>query len=534
MISVLVADDEINIREGIQKSIPWTELGLYSVGTAKNGDVAWSQIKNLQPEIVILDINMPGMNGLDIAEHIRNENLGSQIIFLTGYDDFPKLKKAIELKATDYLLKPVVLKDLHNALEKAKNQIKEIRSTQEYIKNIKGKLKENSEITTNKILIDFLYQQRSYTETIEKLLDLNVHFQMRKSFTVICVEMDEFEFLLEKWNIKDRNLYIFAYRKIVQEILELFGDGLIISEYPGKLTLIVSCEYSATDPRSIYVYANISEEVQKKCAKFLGLSISIGVSNIRENPEEIHESYQEAIFALNYKSIVGPKSIHYYQLIHPSSDSMIKTIGKELFLLNELKVGNEGMVKEILNKFIIELKKYKINEAKIISSQLLIFAIRIISNKGIEEKKLKIADPLSKIYRAETNSQIIDIVTNCMSNFTDIFKQQEKIKNPKIIEEAKKWIKNHLSEDINLNSLASHLHMSPNYLSSLFKQATGETYIEYTTKSRMKVAKKLLLDPEVKISSVARQVGFNDSNYFSIAFKKSEGMTPTQYRARYL
>ncbi|GIN59994.1 hypothetical protein J8TS2_43130 [Lederbergia ruris] len=121
-----------------------------------------------------------------------------------------------------------------------------------------------------------------------------------------------------------------------------------------------------------------------------------------------------------------------------------------------------------------------------------------------------------------------------MSNFTDIFKQQEKIKNPKIIEEAKKWIKNHLSEDINLNSLASHLHMSPNYLSSLFKQATGETYIEYTTKSRMKVAKKLLLDPEVKISSVARQVGFNDSNYFSIAFKKSEGMTPTQYRARYL
>ncbi|KRG08021.1 hypothetical protein ACA29_25055 [Lederbergia galactosidilytica] len=359
MISVLVVDDEINIREGIQKSIPWTKLGLHSVGTAKNGDIAWSRIEQVHPEIVILDIDMPGMNGLDIAENIRNENIGTQIIFLTGYDDFPKLRKAIELKATDYLLKPVVLEDLYHALEKAKNQIQESRSTQEYIKNIRRELQENTETATEKILIDFLYQQRSYRETSEKLLELNVHLNIKNSFTVICAEVDQFELLLEKWNIKDRNLYIYAYRKLVREILGFFGEGLVISEHPGKLTLIVSCDYFATDPRSIYMYANLAEEIQKKCAQFLGLSISIGVSNIRENPEHIHETYQEASFALNYKSIIGAKCIHYYSMVQPTSDSMIKTVGNELVLLNELKVGNGDMVQEILAKLIIELQKLK-------------------------------------------------------------------------------------------------------------------------------------------------------------------------------
>ncbi|KRG08022.1 hypothetical protein ACA29_25060 [Lederbergia galactosidilytica] len=162
-----------------------------------------------------------------------------------------------------------------------------------------------------------------------------------------------------------------------------------------------------------------------------------------------------------------------------------------------------------------------------ISSQLLIFAMRTISKDRIGKTKLQIAEPLSKIYRAETNSQIIEIVSNVMSKITDIFKQHEKMNNPKIIEEAKKWIKEHLAEDINLDALASYLHISPNYLSSLFKQATGETYIEHTTKLRMKAAKKLLLDPDLKISSIARKVGYNDSNYFSIAFKKCEGITPT-------
>lgn len=534
MINVLIADDEYHIREGIHATIPWIELEIQSVGTAVNGTDAWNQINRLTPDIVILDINMPEMDGLELAQRIRNEYKDMQIIFLTGYDDFDKAKKAIKLGVTDYLLKPVAYKELCHALEKAANHIKEKRSSQKYINNLKERVLEVKEFTVDKILIELLNKQRSYHETIQILTENGINFALHTAYTVISMEIDHYQNVIQLWSIEERKLHRYAFRKTAEEVIELFGSGVVLIEHVGKMTLIVNSGYSAGDQRGINVIVHVAEELQKKFLEFFHLSISIGVGDIREHPEQVPAAYQESIQALEYKAILGTKSIIYYGLIEPHAASEKQILNKELYLLSELRIGNESVIEDTLSKVIQQLKGRSISEAKIISTQLMIFAMRMIQEKELEEGSLEVRDSFSDIYKADTVSSVVEIVSNYFSSIVLFIKKQHYSGNPRVIEDAKQWIRDHISEDISLNKLANHLHMSPNYFSTLFKQATGETFIEFATRTRFDLAKQLLLKPEKKIYEIAEKVGYTDANYFSIAFKKSEGITPSQFRARYL
>ncbi|MER2060822.1 MAG: AraC family transcriptional regulator, partial [Niallia sp.] len=142
--------------------------------------------------------------------------------------------------------------------------------------------------------------------------------------------------------------------------------------------------------------------------------------------------------------------------------------------------------------------------------------------------------PFSSIYNAETILEVVAVMTSFFDHIVQLIKKHNRFGNPNVIEEAKQWIRDHIYEDISLNKIANYVHMSPNYFSALFKQATGETFMEFSTRTRFELAKQLLIQPEMKIYQIAEKIGYSDANYFSIAFKKSEGMTPSQYRARYL
>lgn len=525
-------DDEYHIREGINDAIPWEQLNLHSVGTAVSGTDAWNKVKMKNPNIVILDINMPDIDGLELAQRLRKENKNVQFIFLTGYDDFPKVKKAIELKASDYLLKPVSYGELCKSLEKAAENVRETESSKKYIEVLRGKIQESAEITVDKIWTELLHRQRSYLDCLKSLREIGVEFQINQSYTVIAIAIDHYNSLLQKWDVPDCKLNSYALSKLAKEVISLFANGVVIKGQPGYITLIVTNDFEPFDWRSKNIFIQLVKEFQQKCLEYLELSISIGVSEIHERPEDIHQAYQEAMQALEYKSVLGQNSIIYFGLIEPKAAVFKQVLNKELYLLSELRLGNEAAVDSILNKIIIELQGSSISDGKIITTQLMIYAVRMISENDLET--VFVEDPFSSIYNAETIADVVAVMKSFFHQVIQSIKKQNRLGNPNVIEDAKQWIREHISEDISLNKLANYVHMSPNYLSALFKQATGETFIEFSIRTRFELAKQLLIQPDIKIYQIAEKIGYTDANYFSIAFKKSEGMTPSQYRARYL
>lgn len=532
MINVLIVDDEYHIREGINDSIPWEQLNLHSVGTAVSGMDAWHKVKIKKPSIVILDINMPDMDGLELAQRLRQDNKNVQFIFLTGYDDFPKVKKAMELRASDYLLKPVSYGELCKSLEKAAESVREMERSKKYIEVLREKIQESAEITADKIWMELLYRQINYVDCLIGLREIGTEFQLNHSYAVIAIAIDHYKNMLQQWDVKDCRLNSYALSKLAKEVISLFGNGVVIKGQPGYITLIVTSNFEATDFRNKNIIIKIVKEFQRKCAEYFKISISIGVSEIHERPDDVHKAYQEALQALEYKSILGEKSIIYFGLIEPKAAVFKQVLNKELYLLSELRLGNETAVASILNKMTKELQGRSISDGKIISTQLMIYAVRMISENDIEQ--VFVDDPFSSIYNAETISEVVAAMTSFFHHIVQLIKKHNRLGNPNVIEEAKQWIRDHISEDISLNKIANYVHMSPNYFSALFKQATGETFMEFSTRIRFELAKQLLIQPEIKIYQIAEKIGYTDANYFSIAFKKNEGMTPSQYRARYL
>ncbi|MCC3376317.1 response regulator [Cohnella sp. REN36] len=366
-IKALIVDDEVHIRRGIGASVPWRELEVTEVYEAEDGAGAIALYDEHAPDLVLLDINMPGINGLDVARHIRQRSSVSRIVFLTGYDDFPLVKEAVTLEATDYLLKPVSYEELLEALNRAIRQAAESRRRTGYVDDLKRQL-----------------------------------------------------------------------------------------------------------------------------------TMSIQPSRLLEAP----------------------------------GGSGSNLLAKELYLLGELRAGREQLERlGALDEWLDELTGLPVPQARMIASQFVLNASRSCIEKGHELEEAQTF--VSALSACEAHPAIEACVRDFFALLSEVQQMAKKKPGLNAIEQAQAWIRAHMGEDISLQSLAAALHLNPYYVSRLFKQETGETYGEFTTRIRFEKARELLSGSELKMHEIAAAVGYPDANYFSIAFKKQEGVSPTDYRKRF-
>ncbi|WP_274362802.1 response regulator [Paenibacillus thermotolerans] len=423
MMKIVIADDEYHIRTGIAEFVPWKELGA-EVLEAQDGTSALAVYEEAAPEILLLDINMPGMSGLEVARTIREHDPDVQIIFLTGYDDFDKAKAAISVQASDYLLKPVSYGELVEALRKAMDRIEEAKSKAEYVHRLERKLHAFTPAAAERILLDWLHNRRIPREADSLLEELGMSSRQHSNFSVACVEIDGFYRYMDQVSQRDRQLYLYAYKKLAQEVFEAFGSySIVLQANPSRLIAIAAASGLEDKAYAAERMKSQAERLQNAYRDYLKMSVTIGVSRNADQAADLPEAYREAIQAV------------------------------------ERRVAGSG------------------------------------GGSGGQPDR---------------NRPVM-----------------------KAMEKAKGWIRDHLAEDITLPKIAAFLHMSPNYVSTLFKQATGETLTEYVTRVRFEKSKELFARPELKMHEIAARVGFADANYFSIAFKKYHGMPPSEYRQRY-
>jgi two-component system, response regulator YesN len=521
MIRVLIVDDEPTTRNSLKEYISWNSIGVDTVELARNGLDALNISKQYPPDILICDIRMPKMDGLELATNIREMLPKCKIIFLSGYCDKEYLKTAIKLKAVTYIEKPICIDEVSSAVKLAANQYNEDMKKEKEIDRLKEAYDESLPIVREHLINGLIFPN----DSAEFNADLKQFIIEYSNYQCYIVSFS--------WNEETTESEIETLKKQIIRI-------------PYELTNKLSFVCGFTDLGD-YVYVagfdrenieNVKHNIMRIFGKIRSLnaesfSCSMGIGPVVSEAQKISYSYSVAKEAVNQRFYSGEGHIHNSNdLISTNFQVDDVTFEKFRQLLENRNIPDAiGFVKDIGGKATISRDK-NIDFVKNVFFNLLI----IVNDVSGKSKTFRPDDVNAACLWQKFNdiflvSEIVNLVIlEIQTSFEDyVYYNHSNIRIYEII----MFIRAHFSEkDLTIHKIADHMYISPTYLCAIFKKSTGKTLNEYITEVRIEKAKKLLSDSRKKLYEVAEAVGFSDPNYFSTIFKKSTGYTPSDFRER--
>jgi len=528
MLGVLIVDDEMIVRYGIKSMIDWDKLDLVVVGDASNGREALELFNALKPQIVVTDIKMPVMDGIELIKNIREISTDVKIIILSCLQDFTYAREAIRLGAVEYLVKSDMMpSDLENVLMKVKDTISIEEENLHQISIIRQRVKRTQLIEKEKFLWDLslgtVSDRESIMDTIEQLgLDY-----LKRNIFVLCISIDYFEKIisdLSEQEKKDIELRVLDILKKELEGSKKF-KGEIYSGNNGEINMVVKVlnAYSEKDIFS-FVYA-LGEDIIKSIKAQTNYSATIGVSNWMKDMTNIKTGYYQAQMAYKFKTFFGcGKVIHYASTVRSVPvDNHVRLNIRELhdcvYFLKRDEVNR--FIEDIFSKMTESLDFEGVN---LISLEFVLVLSNIYSeicnnDEDIIIRKKEYYDQLKYLETVtDIKNWVKDSFGYLMDTISSVYNNEKNT-----ISKALKYINENYSQEINLHTISDYVHLSKNYFVNFFKREVGESFIEYLTKVRVENAKALLKIPELRVSDVGRMVGIDDQRYFSKVFKKITG-----------
>jgi two-component system response regulator YesN len=323
MFKIVIVDDDEIIRKGIECDIPWEENGIKVAGSAKNGLEGLELVKELQPEIVLLDIKMPFMDGLEMAEQAAHLLPHLKVIFLTAYEDFDYAKKAVQLKVSGYVLKYEDKQIILSAVLKARDEWVAERKERE-------KIEKNNGLLINKLLGDLLSTVTNEQHMKEQAHSLGIDFQGDK-FCLAAIGIDDYGSFSRTNNKAYLELAVHSILNVANEILFTYGKGMAFTKYNNYVNIIFNYNEDQDSTEIIY---KILEDIAENTEKYLKISVSIGVGNIYDGLLNINLSYSEAINALEMRNIVGKKGIIPIDSVKYNENSQVSIFKKIVEFVN--------------------------------------------------------------------------------------------------------------------------------------------------------------------------------------------------------
>lgn len=532
MFKVLLVDDEILTREAISKNVPWEDQGFYLIGAAENGQDAVSQIQKEQPDLVITDICMPYMDGLELASYIYQHYPDTKVVILSGHDEFEYARHALEYRVKEYILKPVTSLELKEVLRKVKTSLEEDAKKKAHIEKIQFEYKKNIPVLRERFLRKLIEEKYSRKDIYEQMDQLNIRIK-GQIYTVVLINLeDASQFSLIYPNTEEDLIY-FTISNITNEIMEETHHGLIIqlSEYRLALLFAAEVENELED-----LVRDTCDKVMKALWDYVKIKVSFSIGIIVNAPYAWKDSYLSAKEATEHKFLVENQDYVYSKNLvgikHKNGHIQVNQWSDRFELLiklnkkMELEQASDELFEEIKNK--CSIKKDII---LYIQNIYLSIIISFEETKGdaatqyIEErsmlKKLAECNYLSEL-KYDFNRLCIGLM-NKISGHKDGEGRRLSILAMDYIE------KNYADSNMSLNAVCAYLGVSISYFSVNFKNYTGETFVEALTRIRVEKAKKLMDTTDLRTYEIAEKVGYNDPHYFSMIFKKIAGTTPSDY-----
>lgn len=530
MYKIVIVDDEPEQVEGIKNVINWEQYELTIAGTAENGAKGLALIEKLMPEIVIVDIKMPVMGGLEMLEEVKKRGIKLQSIILSGYDDFCFAQKAIALQTSNYLLKPCRPEQILQSVLRAKNLISEEKRKSAVFKDYQDLIRENLPVLKEKFLTDLLKGELSDRAAIEQKMG-----RYGLAFSGFAAEYCVVLFGCHWWPAgeqpgpgKTDEYLLLAVQELIKQGLtpELRCELLSEGERVVVLAEVTDGIYREILPLKL---GQIKEEIEEH----YDLDVTVGIGGPVSPLAAVWRSYQQAAAALETGFFSGEQQVIFYDPQMLTGRKFLYPFQEVKKVLLSLETGDEKAVQAAVEKFfrvlVLDGKPGK-REMQQLSLTLVsnIFQFCFDHNIELEQNSADILNFFDQIGQAGTLQQLKEIIGLFLTGIVRRL-AAERERN-KIVQFALDYIKENYRHNINLPMIAEQVNYSPSYLSFLFKQETGQNFVDYLNHYRIEQAKKLLRDTEAKNYEIAYQVGYQDEKYFYQIFKKYTGLTASQYR----
>lgn len=539
-MQLMIVDDEAHVVERLTATIPWTEIGIHQVYKAFSGEEALEIIHRMSVDIVITDIHMPGMSGIDLIRHISEKHKKTKCILLSGYSDFIYAKEAIVHQTEDYLLKPVRDEDLLATVQRVIGKIKaeweELISKQRMI----HAFKEHLPLLRGKFLNDLL-QGRKFEPLVlqEKMRTLELPAFLDSPFALLLIRLED-RFL--EYDDYSLSLMEYAVGNMAEELYAAEFELWHAKDPHDYLIFLVKPIHShMDDPRQSDEQLRVSFEryalhLQASVMSVLKGKVSVLTSGWGQFPDEVSFNYNSALTA--FRKRIGREEGMFIRLTQDLLELKVTSLNAlyEPPLLNHLlEAGRWEDAKGKLEQIFGELKeKHLDSQEHLLEVYFSITGtLASIAHKNGKQLRDLIGEDYDKVLQAKpfrSLTQMEEWAFRSIGKIQADMENETKDSRVSVIHQIQSFVEMNLSHDVSLQAIADHVHMHPVYVSKIYKLEKGENLSDYVSRVRMEKAAYLLAHTVAKIYEIAAQVGYQRPHSFNYAFKRLFGLTPQEYR----
>lgn len=524
MLKVLITDDEMQVRMGLRMKINWEEEGFEIVGEASNGKEAIEWLRTETINLVITDMRMPIMDGLELAQYCYTEFPQIKLIVLSGYSDYEYIRGSMKEGVKDYLLKPVSPDELEETLRKIRKEIEDEKKKQADEAQMRHFVMTQVEVIQEQYLLHLIKESWFESEMVkERLCQLQLEEMTSENtrFQIFSVE------IRDKSNQSNRLRELwFPFQMICKEIA--IGEKGLYTIYDPSYTNMI--HFLKIVDREQGTVISLVKEIQSQVKGLLALETVIGVGSVVDGLSNLGNAYISSLLAWS-KSQLVPRS----QVIDVSDlqeDEFEFSADMERKLTNAVENANFIRFKENLDKLLGNNKDQSILSFSFMSNRVLFLLAASARKYNLQSKEIQniMWNCQQSIWELNSYYKVIDQLIDLSRLIIEKVRTVRFSNGNLIIEGVRQYLDQHYANEISLTFLSEMFHINSTHLSETFKKQVGQNFSDYLVKIRMEKAKELLKDKQLKIIDVANLVGYTNSGYFSTVFKKHFKQTPAYYR----
>ncbi|MCD7965830.1 MAG: response regulator [Clostridiaceae bacterium] len=535
LYSIILVDDEEEVRKSIIKQIDWKSAGFQVVGDAENGEDALEKIEVLEPDVVLTDIRMPYMDGLTLAEKIRQRYPSTKVVIFSGYDDFEYAQKAIKLNVTEYILKPVNVEELTSILKRIKSNLDEEIEEKRNVSRLRENYRKSLPIIREQFFSDMVHRRLADDLIESKLREYDIPITGARKWIIAAIDVEKSDDRSKKTLSlhEEEELIPISVMQIVREKLKSYCRfSLFQSTAEAGMVVIAALDDDNTTTGLIDVLGDICKETKR----ILEVPVTIGIGHSVTGLSKIAGSYQSAVEALGYKAVVGSGITIYINDMEPVGSGKLEFDNSdESDFISAVKFGPNEKIEAVMVRISGKLESARVHYRQ---QQVYVFGVLNTVIQMIQQYDLNLEEILggeleylSVIDKLQKREEFGEWLLKTARKMNQAINQERDMTTRQVIQQARQYIMdNYQNPDLSVEMICRHLHMSPAYFSTMFKKETGQAYIAYLTEIRLNKAVELLNKTDDKTYVIASKVGYQEQNYFSYVFKKKFGVSPTKFR----
>lgn len=528
MYKVVIVDDEPLIRTGLISLIDWEALSCTVVKEAEDGEEAFSYLQENEVDLVVCDIRMPGMDGLQFAKAVYETNADVKIIFLTAFSEFSYVQEAIHYGVVDYVVKSNYIEKIPGVVQKATALIDKVKQENELLLKMKNVVDDNMQELREKLVLDILLGLISDKNSIREKM-LRCQMPLSRYYLIVFeisggVSFDQGGSGYEKFLTSLKN---FISRSFSQY------EAATVAVEKARLASVISLPCSL-DKNPLRLFIELSDEIVQAVKGGMDIMLNVGISGEHTDDSKLTTAYEEACAAMQWASFFEKDMVTFYEKNRKPEEVRPQQLQIQLEeILEKIEHFSKKELKTLIEQMLLlcEEQKVPVNLVRSYGVHICSACYRKVCNQR-EKDTVRLVDGLpnyKSLHECKTLTAMRQILLELVEKTEQaLFSQNNKYGF--IVKETLLYIENHFMDDINLSTIAEQLHVNKSYLGNLYKKETGESIVETINRCRIEKAIELLRDPGNRIFDISGRVGFTDPAYFTNVFTRYMGVSPKAYR----